>query len=456
MIEGQPLTIVVAINDNKNQFDMKVKSCFAHDGVKAPIYLIDEEGCVLRPKMISPFKKLRNVNGKASLISYAQFLAFKFPDSVDVQIQCTVEVCRHGCTDSCGGGSDRSSNDVPTMRPEETIYKNVNVKLPTKNEYTGMSIKDADLIESANNFQEVAFKEPEVNYGQRVAHTDRLNPDQIKDIISTTETITERNYLNDIASFLQTVDSTLPPVRLNQSKIYEPPRDESKIPYDDMMPGNLMNQFDSFKLNVPYSNMNRMPAHSILPKKPYYHQEPVAQVMNIPLNPLFIAPMATMRPHSTQNMKSILNPFNNIKLFNKKQTLPNLFSSYFGKNRRSQYVPNDNFEIFNQHMPAHRHFVRTKREIKDKQGEVGLKRGFQVVTSLDLSFSPSASGDQMPVYEGKPAPIIYGICFTTTHFFFFISLLLSLLLIGISTCVYIIVKIEKRKAPTDFETKCNN
>src|SRR6218665_2542558 len=94
---GQPLTLVVAINDHKAEFDMKVKSCFAHDGQKRPIYLIDDDGCILRPKMISPFKKIRNPqSGRATLISYAQFLAFKFPDSVDVNIQCTVEVCRHG------------------------------------------------------------------------------------------------------------------------------------------------------------------------------------------------------------------------------------------------------------------------------------------------------------------------------------------------------------------------
>ncbi|XP_074597339.1 uncharacterized protein LOC141852292 [Brevipalpus obovatus] len=98
---GQPMTIVIAINDYNGQFDMRVKSCFAHDGVKPPIHMTDEFGCVLRPKMLTKFNKVRDPNGKATVISYSHFYAFKFPDSMNVQIQCTVEVCRHGCPDAC-------------------------------------------------------------------------------------------------------------------------------------------------------------------------------------------------------------------------------------------------------------------------------------------------------------------------------------------------------------------
>lgn len=101
---GQPMTIVVSINDFNGQFDMRVKSCFAHDGVKPPIQLTDEHGCVLRPKMLSPFNKIKDPNGKATVISYSHFYAFKFPDTMNVQIQCTVEVCRHGCPDACQKG----------------------------------------------------------------------------------------------------------------------------------------------------------------------------------------------------------------------------------------------------------------------------------------------------------------------------------------------------------------
>lgn len=87
------MTIVIAISDQSNQFDMRVKSCFAHDGIKPPVQLTDQYGCVLRKTMLSEFKKIRGPEyrknlgdnavalnsylGKASVISYAHFYAFK-------------------------------------------------------------------------------------------------------------------------------------------------------------------------------------------------------------------------------------------------------------------------------------------------------------------------------------------------------------------------------------------
>ncbi|KAB7493593.1 Cuticlin-1, partial [Armadillidium nasatum] len=98
---GSTLTMVIAINDKAGEFDMRVKSCEASDGVNSPIYLSDEAGCILRPKMVSKFMKLRNNDGRATVISYAHFHAFKFPDSMSVHLRCKVEICRYGCPDHC-------------------------------------------------------------------------------------------------------------------------------------------------------------------------------------------------------------------------------------------------------------------------------------------------------------------------------------------------------------------
>ncbi|XP_073992390.1 zona pellucida domain-containing protein miniature isoform X3 [Rhodnius prolixus] len=98
---GSTLTLVVAINDNRGEFDMRVKSCAASDGGGHVIQLSDEYGCVLRPKMISRFLKARIVDERASVITYAFFHAFKFPDALSVHIKCKVEICRHGCLDHC-------------------------------------------------------------------------------------------------------------------------------------------------------------------------------------------------------------------------------------------------------------------------------------------------------------------------------------------------------------------
>ena len=85
---------------------MRVKSCAASDGAGHIIQLSDENGCVLRPKMISRFQKWRapERDERASVITYAFFHAFKFPDALSVNIKCKVEICRHGCLDHCATG----------------------------------------------------------------------------------------------------------------------------------------------------------------------------------------------------------------------------------------------------------------------------------------------------------------------------------------------------------------
>lgn len=89
------------ITRNLGEFDMRVKSCEASDGVNRPIQLSDEHGCVLRPKMVSKFLKLRSNDGRSTVMSYAFFHAFKFPDSLQVFIRCKVEICRFGCPEHC-------------------------------------------------------------------------------------------------------------------------------------------------------------------------------------------------------------------------------------------------------------------------------------------------------------------------------------------------------------------
>ena len=70
---------------------MRVKSCSANAENSQPIQLSDEHGCVLRPKMISKFMKIAGADTRASVVTYAFFHAFKFPDSMAVNIKCKVE-----------------------------------------------------------------------------------------------------------------------------------------------------------------------------------------------------------------------------------------------------------------------------------------------------------------------------------------------------------------------------
>jgi hypothetical protein len=78
---GQTMTMVLAIKDDDGKFDMLVRNCMAHDGKRAPIQLVDQRGCVTRPKLMSRFTKIKNFGSSASVLSYAHFqviILFKF------------------------------------------------------------------------------------------------------------------------------------------------------------------------------------------------------------------------------------------------------------------------------------------------------------------------------------------------------------------------------------------
>lgn len=98
---GEYLTLAIGIQDQTKQFDMRVINCFASDGSRPNIQLVDEYGCVTRPKIMSDLAKVTNYGDQASVVTYAYFQAFKFPDSVDVQLECDVEICKQGCAKQC-------------------------------------------------------------------------------------------------------------------------------------------------------------------------------------------------------------------------------------------------------------------------------------------------------------------------------------------------------------------
>nr|XP_023026876.1 uncharacterized protein LOC111514868 [Leptinotarsa decemlineata] len=128
---GSTLTLVVAINDYRGEFDMRVKSCLASDGAGHVIQLSDEFGCVLRPKMISRFLKARGADERASVITYAFFHAFKFPDALSVHIKCKVEICRQGCLDHCQLQSDEASDVNPDLSHYVNSLERKDSNMPT-------------------------------------------------------------------------------------------------------------------------------------------------------------------------------------------------------------------------------------------------------------------------------------------------------------------------------------
>ena len=78
---------------------IKVQNCIAHDGDRSnAVTLTDERGCVLKKKLMGPWQKSRNSNQPGvSIVAFSFFQAFKFPDQMEVFLECDVELCKNGC-----------------------------------------------------------------------------------------------------------------------------------------------------------------------------------------------------------------------------------------------------------------------------------------------------------------------------------------------------------------------
>ncbi|XP_018332371.1 uncharacterized protein LOC108741896 [Agrilus planipennis] len=95
---GEVMTLVVSVTGDPG-FDIQVKDCRAIDSSgENAVGLTDEQGCVLKPKLFGAFQKTRNTGDSgASIIAYAFFNAFKFPDVMDLTIECNVDLCKTDC-----------------------------------------------------------------------------------------------------------------------------------------------------------------------------------------------------------------------------------------------------------------------------------------------------------------------------------------------------------------------
>ena len=71
---------------------MFVHSCFATDGPGiTKTYLIDENGCVMRPEIIvSPLLRTKDASGM--MYYYFRVQAFKFPGPDDVYFSCSIDL----------------------------------------------------------------------------------------------------------------------------------------------------------------------------------------------------------------------------------------------------------------------------------------------------------------------------------------------------------------------------
>lgn len=93
---GETLTVVVYVLGS-NDMDVHVRECFAFSSDRSySIQLTDSNGCVLKKKLMGPWLTTTQTGTSgAAILSYAFLQAFKFPDTMDVNLECNVIICKY-------------------------------------------------------------------------------------------------------------------------------------------------------------------------------------------------------------------------------------------------------------------------------------------------------------------------------------------------------------------------
>ena len=99
---GEPLTLLVYAEDEAGMYDIHVKECFAYSSDQydnsetVQLQLTDEQGCVMKNKLLDGFFVRREAGGSGPprIVAYGYLSAFKFPDVLDVFTTCEVEICK--------------------------------------------------------------------------------------------------------------------------------------------------------------------------------------------------------------------------------------------------------------------------------------------------------------------------------------------------------------------------
>lgn len=123
---GENLSLVVFERDDEGSYDLLVRDCYAYSGpdFESPttikIQLTDEQGCVLREKLMSPFYKMRKSGPQGPImVAYSHLQAFKFPDFMEVFTTCNIEICKQKCDDQCLSIAEQKIS-VTEVQPEDS------------------------------------------------------------------------------------------------------------------------------------------------------------------------------------------------------------------------------------------------------------------------------------------------------------------------------------------------
>lgn len=384
---GTTLTMVVGINDKLGEFDMRVKSCSAFTDNSRPIDLSDEHGCVLRPKMISKFMKIAGADTRASVVTYAFFHAFKFPDSMAVNIRCKVEICRFGCPDHC-------------QRPNSYVAREQEVS----------SSINLPQYKPGPRFE--AHKTPDNRLRARLDTEISNEIPQPARLVAPAPSPAPGPALEETVRSVRTRPEAPQhkpgPPRYIPRPLSPPHQDISKA---SQKKGSLLeNIFKLPDFKLPWSsNKERQGVES-----------------NVEVVSMGVKPQKTdqVPVHRT----------------NGKEKGPQVYPSAFGGNSAPVTPIEESKENhflgprglkFAKRSAEEESLDRTRRGLND---ELGVLSGYQVISEVDLAFKPSfEDGVGVTVFQGRimPEEIVYGVCLPATGFSVLFVLLSLLTVISV-------------------------
>lgn len=354
---------------------MRVKSCAASDGAGHVIKLSDEFGCVLRPKMISKFLKARAPDERASVITYAFFHAFKFPDALSVHIKCKVEICRHGCLDHCqtsgtpgnlgnsllagaGGGSSHEG----LLDRKDTLVG------PSENEHQDNSLDNADDEEEHNHDHDI--------------------------------------FYDDI---------------IHKSNDYVPNKRNNKEPAPV-----FQHDVESDMEDIESLFSKQKPVHEMLKKPNYPSSQPTQPQSNKRQGPPPPPPQQSKMQSKMEDDKFPHGP-RQLQYAQNRAGLPMA---------GPRALDLEELEREQQHEHNHGYRKRTKRNVKvtdrkARSADVGVSGLYDVISEADLAFSPDTKQESVTIFQGQIAEeVVYGICMPVQGFSILFILVISATIIA--------------------------
>jgi len=370
----------------------------------------------LRPKMISKFMKIAGADTRATVVTYAFFHAFKFPDSMAVHIKCKVEICRYGCPDHCQKPNSyqareqevSSSINVPQYRPGPRFeaHKASTNKIKRKDIESELSNEIPDISPVYPNPLPPQRLIQEPPKSEELPSPQRLVQEPVKKEQNVASPSDKTYNPNPYQQYKNKQDPLYQPKSAEFIQNRNAPKNLKRKPQTNVQIPETDKQSNIFPFNLKLPKIPPIFPWSQAEKNAKNNSpDPSGESIPVPLG---------VRPNPGEV------PIHHTK--NKGGKGPQVYPSSFNPNLQP-VSPNEDLEsiVSAKEFPQGPRGLKFDRRRK-KRGlseEMGVASGYQVISEVDLAFKPSfEDGMGVTVFQGRimPEEIVYGVCLPATGF----------------------------------------